>query len=183
MNPKMVKLDTIPPEGKSLEFTVPADRIMLELHQREVKEVLGCGDMEVFATVMKSGPDVFVIGKFSVPVTLSCVRCLEEFSLVIKENVHLDLTTEPLGFENTPGEFELSAAELEVDHISGDGINLEELFIEQMILAIPEHPVCSPSCKGLCPKCGKKQAVSGCGCESAPPSSPFAVLAGLKPKK
>jgi uncharacterized protein len=179
----MVKLDTIPPEGKSLEFVVPADRIMTELRQREVKEVLGCGDMAVSATVMKSGPDVFVIGKFGVTVTLSCVRCLEEFSMTINENVHLDLTTEPLGFENTPGEFELSAAELEVDHIQGDGINLEEIFIEQLILSIPEHPVCSPSCKGLCPECGKPRAVSGCRCENVEPASPFAVLAGLRPKK
>jgi uncharacterized protein len=179
----MVKLDAIPPEGLSSEFVIPADLVEREFRQRDVREVLASGDMEVSATVMRSGADVFVIGKFSAPVKLFCARCLEEFEIAISEEVHLDLTTEPFEFENATGEFELSAAELEVDRLKGDAVNLEDIFLEQLILALPEHPVCSKECGGLCPGCGKKTGGKGCDCARGGPVSPFAVLAGLKPKK
>ena len=62
---------------------------------------------------------------------------------------------------------------------SGERIDLEPLFREQFVLAIPYAPLCSETCKGLCPQCGIDRNTDSCACE--PPIDPrLAALKGLK---
>lgn len=35
---------------------------------------------------------------------------------------------------------------------------------EAILLNFPEHPVCRPDCRGLCPKCGADLNLGPCGC-------------------
>ncbi len=183
MNPKAILLETIPQEGLFVQLSVSSGRLSEELKGRGVSSFCADGDMEASANVTRSGPDVFVIGSFRARLKTACVRCLDEFSMEVGEEVHLDLSTEPLDFEGTPGEFELSAAELEVERLKGDELDLEDIFIEQLVLALPANPLCRPECLGLCQECGKKLVKESCDCGQKPADPRFSALAGLKLKK
>jgi len=51
---------------------------------------------------------------------------------------------------------------------------------EQVILGLPQHPLCSDVCKGLCQSCGNNLNLSACGCSPFTGHPAFAVLKGLK---
>ena len=40
----------------------------------------------------------------------------------------------------------------------------DEAIIESIYLELPSRLLCSPDCRGLCPKCGKKMIGDECGC-------------------
>ena len=58
-------------------------------------------------------------------------------------------------------------------------INLAPLAREYMLLAMPIRPLCSSSCKGLCPICGENLNEVTCGHQSAGPEADSPALAPL----
>jgi uncharacterized protein len=65
-----------------------------------------------------------------------------------------------------------------------DGVHcdIEPLCIEFAILALPDVPLCSDACLGLCPQCGSNRNQQTCTCAAAPEphdESPFARLRGM----
>jgi len=71
---------------------------------------------------------------------------------------------------------EVAGEDLDLFPFDGETIDLEPLFREQFVLAIPYAPLCSETCKGLCQQCGIDRNTATCSCE--PPIDPR--LAGLK---
>ena len=47
---------------------------------------------------------------------------------------------------------------------SAEAIDLTAELREDMILAFPNYPVCSPTCRGLCPQCGADLNERSCDC-------------------
>jgi hypothetical protein len=74
---------------------------------------------------------------------------------------------------------EVAEGDLDLFPFDGDKIDLEPLFREQFVLAIPYAPLCREDCKGLCPQCGIDRNTSTCSCEK-PIDPRLAVLKGLK---
>lgn len=58
-------------------------------------------------------------------------------------------------------------------------INLAPLAREYMLLAMPIRPLCSSSCKGLCPICGENLNEVTCGHQSAGPEADSPALTPL----
>ena len=74
---------------------------------------------------------------------------------------------------------EVAEGDLDVFPFDGEKIDLEPLFREQFVLAIPFAPLCREDCKGLCPQCGTDLNSGTCSCEK--PTDPrLAALKGLK---
>ena len=46
----------------------------------------------------------------------------------------------------------------------GEGIELDDLVREEILLAMPGHVLCSEECKGLCPTCRIDLNVRTCNC-------------------
>jgi hypothetical protein len=102
------------------------------------------------------------------------------------------LILEPAG-ERVPADPQAAAAlmrdglclvdELETGWFRGREIDLGAFFLEWITLAVPVQPLCREDCRGLCPRCGADRNVESCGCEEVSPSSPFAVLRGLRGTK
>jgi len=44
-------------------------------------------------------------------------------------------------------------------------LDLDELLREDILLDLPSKYLCSPDCRGLCPKCGKNLNEGDCGCD------------------
>ena len=58
----------------------------------------------------------------------------------------------------------------------GDVIDLDEILREQIILALPMYPRCSPECRGLCPVCGIDLNQETCDCQRDEIDPRLAVL-------
>jgi uncharacterized protein len=127
----------------------------------------GAADLELYA----DGAHAFAVGAFRGELTVACSRCVDPVKLIIDEK--LRVTFMP------PHEMPADDEDLDVFPFDGERIDLEPLFREQFVLAIPYAPLCAETCKGLCPQCGIDRNTATCSCE--PPIDPrLAVLKGLK---
>jgi len=124
--------------------------------------------------------DIRVRGDFSTEIEIRCARCIEPVPTRIGGD--FDLLYRPLGVDAGHDERSISEAETEIGYYSGEGIQLEDVLREQVLLALPLRTVCSESCRGLCPGCGKNLNTEACTCGEQPPDPRWAVLADIKNK-
>jgi len=124
--------------------------------------------------------DIRVIGNFSTEVAAPCARCIDPVRTRVGGD--FDLLYRPLGVDAGKDERSISEAETEIGYYSGEGIQLEDVLREQILLALPVKIVCSESCRGFCPGCGKNLNVESCACEGQPPDPRWAALADIKNK-
>ena len=124
--------------------------------------------------------DIRVTGDFSTEVEVRCARCIEP--VPTKVGGSFDLLYRPLGVDAGKDERSISEAETEIGYYSGEGIQLEDVLREQILLALPLRVVCKDDCRGLCSGCGKNLNVEACVCGDQPPDPRWAALADLKDK-
>jgi len=86
---------------------------------------------------------VLVTGTAHVALRGECVRCLD----VVADSMTVDLQE----LYVYPGS---EASAEEASRLEGDLIDLEPLFRDEVVLALPFQPVCRVDCRGLCPACG-----------------------------
>ena len=60
---------------------------------------------------------------------------------------------------------ELQAEDLNIAVFDGEGIELDDLVREELLLALPVNVLCREDCKGLCPQCGQDLNLGSCECE------------------
>ena len=106
--------------------------------------------------------DIRVAGGLKARLEFSCARCLEPISQDISHR--FDLLYRPQGSDAGKEELSVTAAEAEVSYYQGDGLLLEDVLREQVVLAVPLKAVCREDCKGLCPHCGQNLNQGQCNC-------------------
>ncbi len=94
-----------------------------------------------------------------------CVRCLAPAKLGLEVPVReFWLHQEREEQIEDPDEFE----DLTLSHrLTGEEIELDEIVRELIMADLPERPLCSPDCKGLCPDCGVNVNREPCRCGPA----------------
>src|ERR1051326_5718649 len=97
--------------------------------------------------------DIRVIGELQTAVEIACARCLEAVTRAVSRN--FELLYRPRGIDGGREEISVTQAEAEIGYYQGDGIELQDILREQILLAVPMKVVCSESCKGMCPHCGR----------------------------
>lgn len=131
-------------------------------------------------TIFVQDEGVLVRGRVTGKVAVPCNRCAEDAPVLINQQVE--------SFEPYPQETVGDDPDLDVDGEvlrfapTGQGveINLAGLAWEEFSLALPMKPLCSESCKGLCPGCGVNKNSAVCACESDDLDPRMAPLRGLK---
>jgi uncharacterized protein len=73
----------------------------------------------------------------------------------------------------------LSEEELDLAVFDGEAIDVDALVTEELLLAAPDHLVCSEACKGMCAVCGVNRNVADCTCEIAETDPRWAGLKEL----
>jgi uncharacterized protein len=116
-------------------------------------------------TVRKFDNLVTVQGPLECTMSITCSRCLDDFTLNLKAFMDIKLTPRI----KTPrlSEAELKSEDLDVYYYEGDEIDLDPFIYEEVLLNVPIRPVCTEDCKGLCPVCGKNKNVEECQCGAA----------------
>jgi uncharacterized protein len=106
--------------------------------------------------------DIRLVGGFSTKVEISCARCLEPVSQEVARD--FDLLYRPQGSDAVSEEISVTQAEADIGYYRGEGLLLEDVLREQILLAVPIKIVCREECKGLCPHCGKNLNLEACNC-------------------
>ncbi|MBQ7608415.1 MAG: DUF177 domain-containing protein [Desulfovibrionaceae bacterium] len=111
-------------------------------------------------SIIKTHEGCVVRGDLTGSVLLPCDRCAEETSIEIAWQFD--------DFEPNPGLPDASGGVLEtrIVHEGGiDALDIGALLWEEFLLALPEKPLCSETCKGLCPHCGQNLNTGPCACQ------------------
>lgn len=114
------------------------------------------------ASLDESTEEIRVVGHLKVDLRFSCDRCLKPIDLAIDDDFELLYQPPP---EATPGqELEIHGEDIDVGFYDGEGIELNDVFREQILLMLPSRALCEPGCKGLCPSCGANLNSETCNC-------------------
>ena len=77
-------------------------------------------------------------------------------------------------------EKEVDPEEAEVGFYEGNALELNDVFREQVLLALPMQRVCREDCKGICPDCGKNRNQNECQCQKSITDDRWAALQQLQ---
>lgn len=112
--------------------------------------------------IYKDGEQFHLVGGLKAALSVSCGRCLEEFSFPL--DASFDVLYLPHAQNTGEGEVEVEDDDLATAYYRDDQIDLAQLVREQFYLAIPMKPLCRETCRGLCPQCGTNLNAGSCGC-------------------
>ena len=124
--------------------------------------------------------DIRLAGQLSADLESDCARCLEPVATSVKRS--FDLLYRPLGADAGREELSVTSAEAEIGYYQGDGLLLEDVLREQVLLAVPVKVICREDCKGLCPQCGTNLNQGRCSCEEPAEDPRWAGLKELRGK-
>lgn len=155
----------------------------LELHPVDFREELAAGVIDLGPDFRQRSPlrtagraqlveehhgkhqtikDIRLDGQLAVELETDCARCLEPVVTGVKHS--FDLLYRPLGTDAGRAELSVTSAEAEISYYQGDGLLLEDVLREQVLLAVPLRAICREDCKGLCAQCGANLNVKRCSC-------------------
>jgi uncharacterized protein len=109
---------------------------------------------------------VVVSGQLTTTITSSCSRCLLPVITPLEIPVALCYADRD-NIEEIPfaEEIEIQREELGLIPFSGTEIDLQPDLAQEIIMALPQQPLCQKTCLGLCPVCGGNLNQGNCDCE------------------
>ncbi len=117
--------------GIHLQGEMPA----AELDLNQIDEMIAFGELLTYdLEIERQEKAIFVHGSLEIPLRCECVRCLKEFD----KGLSLSGWTCFLPLE---GEEKVL--------VSNDSVDLTPYLREDIVLALPQHPLCEPDCGGL----------------------------------
>lgn len=152
----IIEISKIPLEGGRYEGEEPSE--ILELGGDPVVRFETPIAYDFF--VQKASHELVVQGSLTAGLSVRCSRCAEFSSTRLEDLSFLRAYPAPEGVES---------------------VDLTEDIREDILLHLPAFPLCSPTCRGLCPKCGKNLNKGPCGCKpDEGGTGAWSALDGLK---
>jgi uncharacterized protein len=127
---------------------------------RQTGDLKAAGKVELVTGALG---EIRVKGHVTVRMEADCDRCLESARFSIDSDFELYYRPVAEGYGE---EVALDESEAEMGFYEGDGIALEDVLREYVLLALPMQRVCSEFCKGICPVCGQNRNQKECGCHA-----------------
>lgn len=129
-----------------------------------------------------TGGQVEVRGTLTVTVEQTCGRCLEPFSETLTPDIDLRFVKDDGQARESKEseEVELTEEALTRETFRGETIELTPYLQDEVVMALPQSPICNTTCKGLCRQCGKNLNQGPCGCDIPTGHPAFAKLRVLK---
>ena len=154
-----IELDRLEKEGGRLSQVYQVDDLLLD-----GEEVRLVGPAEVRGRVRRKGKEVELRGKLDAKLEAPCDRCLKPVEIPICA----EFTERFVGAVSWAAEeqHELHEDDLNLAVFDGEGIELDDVVREEILLAVPAAVLCHEDCKGLCPICGVDRNLNDCQCES-----------------
>lgn len=164
-------------EVKAARFDVeiaPGTIDFLDEELRQVSPLKAGGKVELVTGALG---EIRVTGHLSVLTEAACDRCLEQATFPIDSDFTLYYRPVAEGYGD---EKEIDTGEAEMGFYEGEGLELNEVLREEILLALPMQRVCREDCKGICPACGRNRNQKECQCKTATTDDRWAALRQLK---
>jgi uncharacterized metal-binding protein YceD (DUF177 family) len=147
-------------QGTSYKFELD-DEVAFEIDKNaEVKS-----NVQGFVSFMKVDRGILVeITALYLQLELKCMRCTKKFThkIISKSASRVFLFERKKKDSDVFDEYFVEMKSFSID--------ITDFLRQEIILHFPMIPVCSSSCKGLCPLCGKKLNDGDCGCKANKPT-------------
>ncbi|MBL7684955.1 MAG: DUF177 domain-containing protein [Deltaproteobacteria bacterium] len=183
----IIKVDHLSDEGLEKDFTEKDDWVPEKLHFVLQEKYLAQDPVKGHFSLQKTMENLLLRADIQLVIHAICDRCTNEYQYEMK--MHCDRLLTPLSSieMNVPKEeqeLELSQEDLDFSAFKGNEIDVGEIIAEQVLLDLPIHYYCKPSCKGLCSHCGINLNDQTCHCRQQDlAESPFSVLKDWKSSK
>ena len=187
---KPVRFDVELPAG-SIEFLDP------KLKQAGPLQASGQAEL-----VMGSLGEIRVTGQVRVRLQSECDRCLEAAEFPVDSSFELYYRPVADGYLGVNAnnvarrghrpeaviasravrleEKSLDAGEAEMGFYEGDGLELNDVLREFILLALPMQKLCEENCKGICPVCGQNRNQNECRCQTDAGDDRWAALKEIR---
>jgi uncharacterized protein len=177
----IIEVKKIPPDGKILSYRKVPDLFPVLKSLAESGE---CRFLDPLSIELKVVPErnlIRVDGVIRTTIEQACSRCLADFNSELTRSFTVRFSRESAETaKDEAPEIELDESHIGLTLFTGEAIDFVDTVQEQVVLALPYKPLCSPSCKGLCPSCGTDLNTGRCTCAQKPAKTPFAVLGHLQ---
>ncbi|MDH7485958.1 MAG: DUF177 domain-containing protein [Anaerolineae bacterium] len=147
------------PVGSTRQYDIEADIATLD------EEISPLGPLTGHVRFLRTDAGILVQGRVQAKVSLQCSRCLAP--LVVPLEVELEEEYRPrvpLGSVGKRSDEDEDPALFIDEH---QILDLGEVVRQELLLALPIHPLCRPDCAGLCPECGQDLNEGPCECVRA----------------
>jgi len=144
----------------------------------DAPEITLASPVEVDLEVTPEADRIKLRGHLQGALQVACSRCLQDFVLDLNETIDFTLLR-PLSAD-APSEIDLRPEELDTEFFDGATIDVDLIVAEQILLALPQKPLCQPDCGGLCSGCGAELNREPCRCEKLDRVSVFDALRSVK---
>ncbi len=118
--------------------------------------------LEVRGAANLLGDEIEIRGRLATTVEVICARCLEPLQHPVE--LEFNLVYRPISTMTRGDEFVVPRGEEELGFYHGDGLLLEDVAKEQVLLSLPMKSICRGDCRGLCPRCGCNLNRESCTC-------------------
>jgi uncharacterized protein len=154
-----IELDKLEEEGGKFARVYEADELPLDEPDIRLVEPAA-----VSGRIQRAGREVELRGRLQTKLEVVCGRCLKP--------VELPLATE---FKErfvravswaAEEQHELQAEDLDLAVFDGEGIEIDDLVREELLLAVPVNVLCREDCRGLCSVCGIDKNLGDCQCQT-----------------
>jgi uncharacterized protein len=131
------------------------------------------GEIKVQGEIVNTGRELVLSGTICVVATLKCDRCLEEYTASV------DI---PFVEKYREDETEYTEEQAGLSYYQGDEIHIDQVVLQNIIMAEPLKRLCREDCRGLCLHCGINLNHAVCACEHQQVDPRLAVLQQLLKK-
>ena len=188
MNDLILNVDALEEANQPFEADLPREFIDGVLRAVPPTEFQAGGATHLKGAATKMGRKVLVRGRFRVPLTGQCKRCLKPLQLdepveLIRTYVPGDQVHDRAEHKSGESEGSFDPGLVDEDLYEGKEIDLTPAVREQILLQIPSSPLCKDDCLGLCSRCGKDLNEGDCGCDRAAMDPRWAALKGIQLEK
>lgn len=156
---------------KEYEAVVPSASLDLTYEEAKFIDPLSC----IVTLFRQEDDNIYVTADITTTLSVECRRCINPLEMDITATLDLLFS---IGNES------LEQEEDGERYYDGETLNISEDVRQALVLEIPAWPLCSETCKGLCPECGTELNTAECSCEitnetPVSASNPFSVLSKM----
>ena len=121
--------------------------------------------------------EIRVKGHLAARMEADCDRCLETAAVPIDSDFELYYRPVSEGYGD---EKAIDQGEAEMGFYEGDGLELNDVLREFVLLSMPMQRLCGENCKGICPVCGQNRNLNKCDCHAEAVDDRWAALKELR---
>ena len=170
-------IEHIDEEGQDFDILEPKERLNIDSPDCVLAE-----GVKVQGTLERFGQEVLCKGSLETGLSVTCTRCLSDFSFVVKSQLKVNFI--PRTDNNKLAqEIELSELDVEQEFYEEGRIDLSSPARDLILLSLPQVILCRRACAGLCPECGLNLNQNQCDSTNEGSYDPrLAVIQQLKEK-